>query len=290
MNKILYTLEDVKRLVSEGSTVLIDGGDPESYKIDHLPGAVNIPEISSFLAESTTPGLEKMQNLFKDAFSRAGISHDKKVIMYEDGWEVLCRSNCRGYFLLKYLGHPDVGILESGLVAWANEDLPLESGEGDNEPAEFTVNLRPDMMATKEDVLTAIEDPSIKLLDNRDKPEWLGTIASPKGAPVVPRAGRIPTARWIEWYDFLDQSSHNLVFKSKKEIQALCGQIGFYPQDDIIIYCFKGRRAANTYVALKTAGFKKLRVYFASWNEWSRDLDLPVTEGVPVEHWKKYAN
>ena len=52
------------------------------------------------------------------------------------------------------------------------------------------------------------------------------------------------------------------------------------PEDDIIIYCFKGARASNTFVALKEAGFNNIRNYFGSWNEWSRDPDLPIDEKI----------
>jgi thiosulfate/3-mercaptopyruvate sulfurtransferase len=65
-------------------------------------------------------------------------------------------------------------------------------------------------------------------------------------------------------------------FKSSAEIIALCAQAGLYPDDDIIIYCFKGARAANTYIALKLAGFKHVRNYYGSWNEWARNASLPV--------------
>ena len=131
-------------------------------------------------------------------------------------------------------------------------------------------------MATKEDVLEAIHDSSIILLDNRDREEWLGKSSSPYGPDFAPRKGRIPGARWIEWYEFMERPLALPAFKNKEAIQGLCASQGIKPDDDIIIYCFKGSRAANTYIALKESGFQKVRVYFASWNEWSRDLDLPI--------------
>jgi len=73
------------------------------------------------------------------------------------------------------------------------------------------------------------------------------------------------------------ESSDNIQhFKSPEQVRALCAQAGLYPDDDIIIYCFKGARATNTYIALKLAGFKHVRNYYGSWNEWSRNASLPV--------------
>ena len=69
-------------------------------------------------------------------------------------------------------------------------------------------------------------------------------------------------------------------FKDSARVLALCAEYGLCPDDDIILYCFKGARVANTLVALKMAGFKSVRNYLGSWNEWSRDTALPIHEGV----------
>lgn len=137
------------------------------------------------------------------------------------------------------------------------------------------------LMATREDVFAALTNPSIKLLDNRDKVEWLGESSSPYGVDFAPRKGRIPGAVWIEWYSFMHTQDQEARFKTPEEIRALAATRNLYPDDDIIIYCFKGARAANTYVALASAGFTKLRIYMGSWNEWSRHADMPIEDGVP---------
>lgn len=67
-------------------------------------------------------------------------------------------------------------------------------------------------------------------------------------------------------------------FKSREEIRALCTQAGLDVNDEIIIYCFKGARASNTYIALKIAGFNDIRNYYGSWNEWSRNPELPIDD------------
>ena len=71
-------------------------------------------------------------------------------------------------------------------------------------------------------------------------------------------------------------------FKSKDEILAECATVGIGQSTPVILYCFKGARASNTFLALKNAGVKDVRMYFGSWNEWSRDPALPIEEGLPV--------
>ncbi|MEJ2441051.1 MAG: rhodanese-like domain-containing protein, partial [Gammaproteobacteria bacterium] len=63
-------------------------------------------------------------------------------------------------------------------------------------------------------------------------------------------------------------------------VAEACSKIGINADSEVIIYCFKGARASNTFVALQEAGIKNLKIYFGSWNEWSRNLDLPIDENV----------
>jgi 3-mercaptopyruvate sulfurtransferase SseA len=59
--------------------------------------------------------------------------------------------------------------------------------------------------------------------------------------------------------------------------------VGITQNTPVYLYCFKGARASNTFLALKNAGVKDVRMYFGSWNEWSRDPSLPIEEGLPME-------
>ncbi|WP_410473496.1 sulfurtransferase [Guyparkeria sp. TX1] len=70
-------------------------------------------------------------------------------------------------------------------------------------------------------------------------------------------------------------------FKSPAEIRAECDSVGISPDSQVFLYCFKGARASNTLVALRAAGIENVRLYFGSWNEWSRDPSLPIEEGLP---------
>ena len=71
------------------------------------------------------------------------------------------------------------------------------------------------------------------------------------------------------------------MFKSKDEILAELHTVGVTSKTPVFLYCFKGARASNTLVALKEAGVEDVRMYFGSWNEWSRDPALPVEGGPP---------
>ncbi len=279
-NKIMYTTTEVQQLLNDGNVTLVDVRDAEEYAEDHIPGAVNIPEMFYELSMTTEEGLSEMTNKFKKLFSEAGISLDKKVIIYEDNLSTRYGGSCRGYFQLSYMGHQDVGILDGGLAVWRQQKLPTDDKKVKPVATIFTPKINHSIMVTVETMTEALGNSSVKLLDNRDKVEWTGESSSPYGIDFAPRKGRIPGARWMEWYNFMETDASGYIdhFKSPEAICEICEGLGLHQDDDIIIYCFKGARASNTYVALQMAGFRNIRNYYGSWNEWSRDMSLPIDD------------
>jgi len=221
-----------------------------------------------------------MKDFFTDIFSKAGLTDDKTAIIYEYSLDSQYGGSCRGYWLLQYLGHKNAGILEGGFKLWNKLSFPISKSEPEEIASKFYPKIDKNLIATKIDVLNAIADEKTILLDNRDKCEWVGESSSPYGIDFAPRKGRLPGAKWIEWHNFMNNPGEYPTFKTEKEIISLCDSYGISLSDDIIIYCFKGARASNTYIALKLAGFEKVRIYFASWNEWSRDFALPIDDTV----------
>ena len=278
MKNILISPEEAYPLIHAGTALFIDVRDAEFYKLEHIGNAVNIPDIFYFLSKSSDEGLNELETHFQKCFSEAGAGDPLLFIFYEDSLTKRYCGACRGYWLSQFLGHGNARILYGGLDAWKANGFPVESGKSQPKPVGFTVKRNTAFLATKKDVLDAVENPDIKLLDDRDADEWNAESSSPYGKDFAPRMGRIPGAVWIEWRLFMETREGFPAFKSAEEIRALCAEQGILTDDEVIIYCFKGARASNTFVALKLAGFKHVRVYFASWNEWSRDPSLPIEQ------------
>ncbi|GCE89712.1 thiosulfate sulfurtransferase [Komagataeibacter diospyri] len=278
---VLYSPDDVRRLLASGDAVVIDVRDRKDFDAGHIPGAVNMPDIFTYLAETTQDGLHMLQQTFASLFADYGLDGKKTAIVYEDALHTRYGASCRGYWILSYLGYPAVGILDGGLSAWRRSGGALTAETVTPARTTFPLHINAGLMATYEDVRAALGSPTVRLLDNRDRVEWLGESSSPYGVDFAPRKGRMPGAVWIEWYDFMKVTDNHAAFRSADEIRALAASRGLRPDDDIIIYCFKGARAANTYVALASAGFSRLRIYMGSWNEWSRNPALPIEDGLP---------
>ena len=283
MDQTLISPEQLNVWMKGGeSLVVIDTRSPEEYAKGHIPGAVNIRDVFTYLANSDPEGIATMQQTFADAFGKAGLSGKERAVVYEDAMNTGYGQSCRGYYLLKMLGYPFASILHGGLRAWVGAGFPLSTETPTTNPAAFPFEADPSkVMVTKEEMLAALDDPSIVKLDVRDLDEWMGESSSPYGKDFCPRMGRLPGATWIEWYQMMDAEANPPVFRPKEAMRAAFEKVGIAPGSTVYVYCFKGARASNTFVALREAGVKNVKIYFGSWNEWSRDFSLPIEEGAP---------
>jgi thiosulfate/3-mercaptopyruvate sulfurtransferase len=280
-NRVLIEPEEFAELLAAGDRIFIDTREPEDFAAGHIPGAVNIPEIFSFLTEPGDRAIEEIVRIFAGLFGSAGLSGAQRAVIYEQSMDGGLGQSCRGYFLLKVMGYPRASVLHGGLDAWIDLGLPVTRNVTAPNPQAFpVVTDLSEIIVDAQEMLAALDDPGIVKLDVRDFDEWFGISSSPYGIDYCPRKGRIPEARWLEWYRMMKPGPAGPMFKNRDEILAECRTVGISEDTPVILYCFKGARTSNTFVALKEAGIKNVRNYFGSWNEWSRNPDLPIDEGV----------
>ena len=278
----LIAPQQLQALQASEPVVLIDTRDPEAYAAGHIPGAVNLREVFTYLATSTPEGLEALKDTFASALGAVGLSGRETAVFYEDAMNSGYGQSCRGYYLLTWLGYPRIKVLNGGFSAWKAAGLPVSTEAATPTPATFPERPMADVMLTQADVEKALGT-DVVMLDVRDVDEWIGESSSPYGKDFAPRKGRLPGAKWVEWYRFMKPSPQGPVIKSPDEVKAEMATVGVGTDDSIYLYCFKGARASNTFLALKQAGFADVRMYFGSWNEWSRDPALPIETGLPIK-------
>ena len=278
---VLIAAAELDTLMKTESVVVIDTRDANTYAAGHIPGAVNLREIFTFLATSTAEGLTELKSTFAQHFGAVGLSGAETAVFYEDALNSGYGQSCRGYYLLTWLGYPKIKVLNGGYSAWKASGLSTSTEAATPKPATFPTDLKmADVMLTKDEMLAALDTDTV-LLDVRDIDEWIGDSSSPYGKDYAPRKGRIPGAKWLEWYRFMKPSAQGPMIKSPDEVKAEAATAGISTDDTVYLYCFKGARASNTFLALKQAGFSDVRMYFGSWNEWSRDPALPIESGLP---------
>ena len=280
--EVLISASELSDLMKGEPVVLIDTRDPAIYAEAHIPGAVDMREVFTYLATSTPQGMEALRDTFAAAFGKAGLSGAETAVLYEQSMSTGFGQSCRGYVLLRSLGYPKVRVLHGGYAAWVAAGLPSTTTVPT--PAAKTFPIDAQGMRILVDLArmkAAVKDQRVVKLDVRDVDEWIAESSSPYGKDFCPRKGRIPGAVWIEWYRMMKPTPSGPMFKSSDEILAECATVGITPETPVIVYCFKGARASNTFVALEEAGIKNVGIYFGSWNEWSRDPSLPIEEGLP---------
>ncbi|AKM45251.1 sulfurtransferase [Burkholderia contaminans] len=282
--RVLISATDLAELMKMMPAVLIDTRDAANYAEAHLPGAVNIHEIFTYLAMSTPQGIAALRETFADAFGKVGLSGHETAVVYEQSMTTGFGQSCRGYVLLRYLGYPKdkIKVLHGGFSAWRATGLPSTTDVPAPTPVRFPVGAEgAGILVDLNEMKVAVADPHVVKLDVRDVDEWIGESSSPYGKDFCPRKGRIPGSVWLEWYRMLKPTPAGQMFKSPAEILAECATVGIQQDTPVVVFCFKGARASTTFVALEEAGIRNVRLYLGSWNEWSRDFSLPIEEGVP---------
>jgi thiosulfate/3-mercaptopyruvate sulfurtransferase len=283
MSEVLVSAKDLDTMSKSEPVVIIDTRNPDAYAAGHIPGAVNIHEIFTYLATSTPEGIAELKETFAKAFGAAGLSGKETAVIYEQSMNSGFGQSCRGYYLLSMLGYPKAKVLHGGIEAWTKAGMPVSTDAVTPVPASFPVDpAGASILIDWKEMLAALEKPQIAILDVRDVDEWIADSSSPYGKEFCPRKGRIPGARWLEWYRMMKPTAEGPRFKAPDEILAECATVGISADTPVYLYCFKGARASNTLVALKNAGIKDVRMYFGSWNEWSRDPSLPIESGLPL--------
>jgi thiosulfate/3-mercaptopyruvate sulfurtransferase len=258
--------------LQDSRVVIVDMTDDDlQYTRFHLPGAVRLAYHE--LLKPRGPG--KLPARLDDAqfaalLGRLGIARDTHVVIYDD----MGGLNAGRLFLeLERIQHPEVSVLDGGLVKWV-----LDGKRVDNIPLlHKPVNYQPGKnqyanLATLAQVKQASAKTAALLLDVRSRDEYTG---SPKDA----RSGHIPGAQWWPWEQSISMES-GFTFRDVDKLDASLGKFGLNDRHaPVVLYCQSGHRAGQSYLTLRRLGFDNVRVYTGSMLEYLLDKSAPLTRG-----------
>lgn len=250
--------------------LLVDTRLAEPYAAGHIPGAINVSTYEYFVKSTSPFGLSRAQREVAQRYSAAGITPSRPVVVYDDQTGIRAAREC---WMLQYLGHPDARLLHGGLNAWRQAGGPISTDAPAIHSGTFTATPHPELVIGVNDILARSGSSETTMLDVRDREEFTGD----GGPPCCIRRGRIPGAVWIEWTAFLDAETGR--FKAPDAICQLLREHGIEPDQDIVTYCHRGARSANTSLALRAAGCANVRNFIGSWHEWAARRDLPIESG-----------
>jgi thiosulfate/3-mercaptopyruvate sulfurtransferase len=245
-------------------------GDAE-FAAGHVPGAVYVDletQLAAAPRDDRVGGRHPLPDVsVVQSWVRAGgVSPDQTVVVMDaaDG-----TSAARAWWLLRYVGHPDVRLLDGGWAAWSAAGGLVETGPGVAPPA-GTLEVRPGALPTIDAAgVGAFLDVGV-LLDARAAPRFRGEVE-----PVDPVAGHIPGALSAPAVSDLDADGRWLPLDALRATYSALGVDGSRP---VAAYCGSGVTAAHTVVALARLGIDAA-LYPGSWSDWVSDPSRPVATG-----------
>jgi thiosulfate/3-mercaptopyruvate sulfurtransferase len=242
------------------------------YAAAHIPGA-SYADLTHDLSgpKNGTNGRHPLPEpaALARTFGRLGIASGVQVVAYDQENGMFAS---RLWWLLRWLGHDAVAVLDGGFKKWRAEGRPVESGRTDRPPREFIGSPRADMAVDVGTVAAQLAGNGPRLVDARAPERYRGDTE-----PIDKIGGHIPGARnhFFQWN--LDEQG---LFRTPEELRAKIGaSVGDVPADRIVCYCGSGVTACHNLLAFEHAGLTGAKLYAGSWSEWSADASRPIEKG-----------
>lgn len=270
---LLISTGTLQQQLGRDGLVVCDVRGKAAYEFGgHIPGAVHTTWHEYSDPNAVAKGLlDPDVGRIEEKLRQLGISDDSEVVIYSnpfDNWG----DEGRMFWMLDYLGHRNVKVLDGGWVKWVEERRPFEHGRVNPRPGTFKARPDASRIITKDELKGVVRrpHPDVDIVDARSLEEFLG-----KEVSGIPRPGHIPSAIHVAWNGFLNADA---TVKTLDKIQPLLEHKGLDSAKETVCYCTGGVRSSWVYFILRLAGFEKVRNYPGSWWEWSRDFGCPTEQ------------
>ena len=232
----------------------------KSYEEGHIKKAVRIDletqlssEVKEFGGRHPLPTIDQL----KETFESIGISNDSIVIAYDEGD---LAGPSRLWWILKYMGHKNVYILDGGINSFKELNGEIVTDVTTVVRGNFDIIINEDMRVEMPYVKEKLYNENIAIVDSRENIRYIGDWE-----PVDKKAGHIPGALNYFWMDILDKGENSIKIKSKEDLSVHFEKLNDY--DEIIVYCGSGITACPNSLALTEIGIKH-KVYSGSFSDW----------------------
>jgi len=277
--RTLVTVDELQSLADQQrELVLVDCrfslGDPaagrRAYEDGHIPGAhyadlnrqLSGPVVAGRTGRHPLPDPAKLTHLV----GSWGVTETSQVVVYDDAGGAMAS---RAWWLLRWLGHEDVAVLDGGFADWVAaggapcREIPTLA------ISVFKPKLRSDLLVDATQASSLAQQG--RLFDARGLARFRGDEE-----PIDPVAGHIPGARPLPFADNLD----GLRFRSKAQLEARYAEAFTGTEaSHCAVYCGSGVTACHDILAAAHAGFDGVKLYAGSWSEWITDPSRPVATG-----------
>lgn len=250
------------------------GEGERRYLEGHIPGALFVDLEAALAGPPGEGGRHPLPSTddFQVAMRAAGVSGGRPVVIYDAGNSMAA---ARGWWLLRYFGHPRAFVLDGGLGGWRAAGLAIERGAVEGRRGDFVA--RPGGMPLLDAAgAAALAGGGGVLLDARAAERFLGEVE-----PIDPVAGHIPGAVNVPSGELLRLDGGGLL--DPAALRARFAAAGVRDGVEVGAYCGSGVTAAFEVLALERAGFAGAGLYVGSWSEWIRRPSRPVATGADLQ-------
>jgi thiosulfate/3-mercaptopyruvate sulfurtransferase len=248
------------------------GAGEEGYGLGHIPGAV-YAHLDRDLSSAITPtsGRHPLPSpeQFAATLSRWGVTSNTQVVAYDADTGAYA---ARLWWMLRWVGHPQVAVLDGGFKAWQSAGLPISSDVPTRAPSNFVA--RPDRNAWLDaaQVAERVRQSNWRLLDARAPERFAGEVE-----PIDSVAGHVPGAFNHPFATSLNPDGRFLPAAQLRE-RFVTSQ-GGVADSNTVAMCGSGVTACHLLLALEVAGKPGAKLYAGSWSEWIRDAARGVAKG-----------
>ena len=239
----------------------------------HIPGARlvryknvrGVKTINNVKIKHMLPSKSDFEKLMR----KTGTNQNDNIVIAtnaESNFDLTMAS--RMYWQLKYFGHDKVAILNGGTAQWLLDNRKYSTKASNSSDGNWTAKKeRQELLADSDEVLSAIENDMVQLVDVRPLGQYLGTYKSSK----VKDKGHIPTAKTFP-VDLTASRSMPVVFSSTEELLKIISALGINSKDAAITYCNSGHMASGAWFVLhEILGNQKAKLYDGSMHQWTKE-------------------
>jgi len=247
---IINAAEFMKMFKTDKNMIVIDASKADSYTKTHIKGAVNIPH-KTLYNETEIEGLIQDPATLAKIFGSKGVSETKTIVVYDGGSQ---KYSSRVYWVLKYLGAPNVKVLQKDMNHWRKSRVPITKMPTKVTKATFTPKVNDAIIAD----MAYVKSGKATIIDARTIEEFDGT--SDKSV------GHIPGAININYKKVLTDTE---AFKNKAEMEKLVAKYNLTSGKPIVIYCNTAVIASVIYTSLTNVmGWTNVKIYDGAYKEW----------------------
>ena len=272
MSNVLVSTEWVQQHLGDPDIRLVEVDvDTTAYDSGHIPGAIGFNWQTQLQHQVRRDIITREE--FEQLLGESGIGNEHTVVLYGDNNNWFA---AYAFWLFTIYGHEKLYLMDGGRKKWVAENRPLTTERPNYARTQYRAkepNLH--LRAFSTQVMQALNNPRVALVDVRSPQEFTGEVIAPPGmTETAQRGGHIPGAVNVPWGKACNEDG---TFKSREELEALYRSVGVTPDRPVITYCRIGERSSHTWFALKyLLGYPNVKNYDGSWTEWGNLVGAPV--------------